>query len=141
MATLFTPELGTRILQKIHSKNWKVIYEHRNYGKPENFQPIEEIFGQVADTLDYKPRYHVYPASIPFETFINGVINETLQVPRVTINGESRIVFGFGIREDHCFFVTNTTIDMQSADRETKDYQFMLDALDTLEEFNLENTP
>jgi hypothetical protein len=33
--------------------------------------------------------------------------------------------------------VTNTEVSVRTADRDPKDYQFMLDALDTLEAFNL----
>jgi hypothetical protein len=141
MPISFTPELGSEILEKIHQKRWKVIYEYRNHGNPNDFQPIEEIFDQEADILEAGPRYHVYPAGIPFGIFIKGVVDETLQVPRVTIGGESRILYGFGIRDDHCYFVTNLTIDVRSADRGPKEYQFMLDALDTLEEFSLDNRP
>ena len=78
MSIRFNPELGTELLHKIHSKNWKVVYEHRNHDTTQDFQPIEEIFRQVAETLECGPRYHIYPASIPFETFINGIIKETL---------------------------------------------------------------
>ena len=141
MARLFTAELGAEMHQKILDKNWKVIYEYRNHGKEGEFQSIEEIFKQVADTITTDVRYRVYPAKIPFETFISGVINDTIQLPRVMIDGESRILFGFGIREDHCYFVTNSSIQMQSADRQSKDFQFMLDALDTLEEFSIDNRP
>lgn len=141
MSIRFTPELSTELLHKIQSKNWKVVYEYRNHYSTQDFQPIEEIFQQVAETLKCGPRYHIYPASIPFETFINGIIRETLQVPQVTIDGELRIVFGFGIRDDYCYFVTNSAVEIKSADRTRKDYKFMLDALGTLEKFNLDDCP
>jgi hypothetical protein len=141
MSIRFTPELGAELLEKIQSKRWKVVYEDRNHGDLDQFQPIEEIFKQVAETLSNEPRYRIYPATIPFEAFINGVINETLQVPRVTIKDESRIVFGFGIRDDHCCFVTNTKVDIKTADRDPKDYQYMLDAFGSLETFSIENRP
>ena len=113
------------------------MYEYRNHGNSGEFQPIEEVFGQVVDSLKDGPRYHIYPAEIPFDVFINGVINDTLQIPSVTINGESRLVFGFGIRDDHCYFITNIDVQMRTADREPKSYEYMLDALDTLDEFTL----
>ena len=137
MSIRFTPELGAELLDKIQSRNWKVVYEIRNYGKAVDFQPIEEIFNQVAETLSIEPRYHIYPASISYDTFIDGVIKETLQVPCVNIDDQMRIVFGFGIRDDHCYFVTNSFVEIRSADRSPRSYQYMLDALDTLETFSI----
>jgi hypothetical protein len=137
MPTNFTPALGTDILQKITSRKWKVVYEYRNHCNPDDFQPIEDVFAQEVESLKEGPRYHIYPAEIPFEIFINGVINETLQIPRVIIGGKYRLVFGFGIRGDHCYFVTNIDTQMRTADREPKSYNYMLDALDTLDEFCL----
>jgi hypothetical protein len=132
---VFTPELGQEILALIQSRNWKVSYEFRHNGNPDLFQSMDTVFDQVAEVLELVPRYHIFPASLDYETFIQGVIADTLQVPRVTIDGESRIVFGFGLREDHCFFVTNTIVHIPSADREPKPYTYMLEALQTLETF------
>lgn len=136
MPIFYSKELSKQILEKIEQKNWKVVYEYRNHGNPNDFQPIEEVFNQVAESLNTEARYHLYPAGIDFDLFIKGVIAETLQVPRVTINGESRIVYGFGLRDDHCYFVTNTEVSVRTADRDPKDYEFLLDALDTLETFS-----
>ena len=137
MPIRFTPELGAEILEMIHSRNWKVVYENRNHGNPDDFQPIEEIFEQEVSELFDGPRYHIYPAQISFDVFIGGVVRDTLQMPRVIVDDESRLVFGFGIRDDHCFFVTNLGIEMRTADRGQKSYEFMLEALDTLQSFSL----
>ena len=135
MTTLFTPDVGTRMLQLIHKKNWKVCYEWRNWGNPDAHQSMEEIFAQVATSLENGPRYHVYPGTLEFNEFMKGAIEARIQLPRVTIAGEKRILFGFGIRDDHCFFVTNDQVQIASADREPKDYDFVLAALETLESF------
>ncbi|PCJ59078.1 MAG: hypothetical protein COA73_09350 [Candidatus Hydrogenedentota bacterium] len=132
---VYTKELGEQILKLIHDKNWKVSYEFRHNGNPDLFQPMDVVYGQVAEVLELVPRYHIFPASLDYDTFIQAVIADTIQIPRVTINGESRIVFGFGLREDHCYFVTNTIVYIPSADREAKPYPFMLEALETLETF------
>ena len=135
MATHFTDEIGDQVLELIHQKNWKVCYEFRHEGDKDKFQTFEEVYHQVAERLEIGPRCHVFPAPLNFDAFIQGLTLDALQIPKVTIQGESRVLFGFGLREDHCFLVTNSTPHAPSADREPKDYEYMLDALETLEEF------
>ena len=135
MPRIFTPELGEKILRLVGEKNWKVCYEYRNFGSPGDYQSLEDVFGQLARSLKIGPRYHVFPGPISFEYFSKGLVSETLQTPMVTIAGAQRIVFGFGLREDYCFFVTNTRKHGPSADREPKEYEYMLEALETLEAY------
>ena len=135
METSFTVEIGAKALRLIQAANWRVHFEHRHHGDATKFQSLEDIFNQVAEDLKIGPRYHVFPAPLDFDAFIRGVTLGTLQLPRVTIGGQSRILFGFGMRGDHCYFVTNDTPHAPSADREPKNYEYMLDALETLEPF------
>lgn len=135
MATPFTPELGDRILELIRRKNWKVCYEFRHHGDPARQQSMEVAYSQVAKTLSFVPRYHVFPGPLLFDEFSVALAEERLQLPKVTVANKKRILFGFGIREDSCFFVTNTVNHAPSADRVPKDYEFVVAALETLEEF------
>jgi len=123
------------MLHLIQSKNWKVCYEWRKADESGEYQSMEEIFHQVADSLENGPRYYVFPQPVSFDEFMEGAIKESIQLPRVKIAGEFRYLFGFGIRDDECFFVTNSDVHLRSADREPKEYDFVLAALETLEEF------
>jgi hypothetical protein len=137
MPMLFTPELGDTILGLILSKRWMVCYEFRYNGDPSKQQSMDQVYEQVAETLDIVPRYHLFPKGMPFQAFIMGLSSGKIDPPHVTIDGERRIFFGFGLREDHCFFVTHPTMDPPAADRAPKPYEFMLDSLQTLEPFTV----
>jgi hypothetical protein len=139
MTKFFTPEIGQYMLGLFYKKNWNICYEWRNRGNPDAHQSIEEIYGQVATTLINGPRYYVFPAPLNYEQFELESVSGDLQVPVVTIEGERRILIGMGIREDHCHFVTNSHRNIATADREPKDYDFVLAALETLEEFTIDH--
>lgn len=135
MPIRFTQELGNSFLKLIEEKNWKVCYEFRHHGDISKRQTMEDVFGQVAETLEIGPRYHLFPGPLGFNAFTMALAMERVEPAQVTIAGERRIVFGFGLREDHCFFVTHPTMDSPAADRQPKDYEYMRDALETLEPF------
>ena len=110
-----------------------MCYEFRHHGELDKHQSMENVFNQVAEALEIGPRYHLFPGLLSFDEFSIAFAMEQIEPARVTIAGERRIVFGFGLREDHCYFVTHTSMDSPRADRQPKDYEYMLDALRTLE--------
>ena len=131
----FTIELGETIRGLIYQKNWKVCYEWRNHGDDSKYQSIEEVFSQESNSLEIGPRYYVLPGPLTFDEFSLAFVKQQLQIPIVLIEGEKRFLFGFGLRQDDCFFVTNDTMHGPTADREPKSYEFMLEALHELEYF------
>lgn len=136
MSSKFTKQMGEKILDLVLRKDWKVCYEYRRHGEGTEYQSLEEVYAQEAETLDIGPRYHVFPGPLSFDKYSRLLILDRIQIPMVTIEGERRVLFGFGLREDDCFFVTNTDTHAPSADRIPKTYEFVLEALETLEPFD-----
>ncbi len=136
MPTPFSYEIGAEILRLVEQKKWKICYEFRNFGDPDGFQSMEEVFEQRATVLEIGPRYHIFPGAMPFDRFSMLIAMENIAMPRVTIADENRYLFGFGLRDDYCYFVTNSSTYGPTADREPKEYDFMLDGLKTLEEYS-----